>query len=181
MKAKYVQIAKGCIALVITIACLYIGQAVWQNYSVNLPLDKALHEIEGVETATWSKSNNVNDTVKIYITLGNAANLQKVYSETVYRIEQTLKNRKYTLEIKDNPSPELEQVYYDIHYYIQKSIMDGDFPMLEAKVREKAVAAGAEAKVYVDEQNIYLQLTKNDNSLVAVTPRHSDRIGGDSR
>ena len=178
MKTRYIQVLKGCIALVITVAGLYAGQSVWQNYAFDLPLDKALNEIDGVEEVTRDNSNSINDPMNIYVKLGNTANLQKTHMEINKKIEQILKSRQYTLEIRDNRSPDLEQAYYDIHCYIQKAIVDGDFPILEEKVREKAESAGAEAKLYVDEQNIYLQLTKNNSSLYAVVARHSGRIGG---
>lgn len=176
MKTRYIQLLKGCIALIITIATLYIGQALWQNYTVDSPLDKALHGIGEIEKVAWDNSKNINDVISIYITLGNTADIQKTYKEIKSKIEQTLKDRQYTLEIKDNRSPELEQVYYDIHYYIQKAIVDGDFPMLEEKALEKAGLAGAAVKVYVDEQNVYIQLTKSSSSLYSVVARHSDHI-----
>ena len=178
MKIKYIKLLRACIALVITIAGLYIGQAVWQNYAIDLPLDKALNDISGVEKVTWENSNNINDAITIFVKLSNTANLQKTYKEINKKIEQTLKGRQYILEIQDNRSLELEQAYYDIHYYIQKAIVDGDFPLLEKKVQEKAASAGAAAKVYVDEQNIYLQLAKKDSYLDTVVTRHSDSIGG---
>jgi len=178
MKIKYNQILIGCIAFIITVACLYTVQAVWQSYAVGLPLDKALNEIGGVLSVTLEDGQKINDSTSIYVTLDNTANLQKTYKEITTKIEQKLKDGEYTLEIKDNRSPELDQAYYDIHFYIQKAIVDGDFPQLEAKVREKADATGAEAKVYVDEQNIYLQLAKNDISLYSVVTRKSDKIGG---
>jgi hypothetical protein len=178
MKIKYIKFLKGSIALIITVACLFIVQAVWQSYAVDLPLDKALNDIDGVLSVTLDDSHKINDSTTIYVELDNTANLQKTYKEISTKIEQTLKGSEYILEIKDNRSPELEQTYYDIHYYIQKAIVDGDFPLLEAKVREKADLVGAAAKVYVDEQNIYLQLVKNDIFLYSVVTRHSDKIGG---
>lgn len=178
MKIKYIQLLKGCIALVITVACLFIVQAVWQSYAVDLPLDKELNAIDGVLNVTLDDNHKINDSTTIYVTLDNTANLQKTYKEISTKIEQTLKGSEYLLEIKDNRSPELEQTYYDIHYYIQKAIVDGDFPLLEAKVREKADLVGVAAKVYVDEQNIYLQLVKNDSFLYSVVTRQSDKIGG---
>lgn len=178
MRIKYIQLLKGCIALIITVAGLYMGQVLWHNYVIDSPLDKALNNIDGVETVTLDGSNKINSNTIIYVTLNNTANLQKTYEEISKKINQTLKSSRYTLEIKDNRSSELEQAYYDIHYYIQKAIVDGDFPMLEAKVQEKAGLVGAAAKVYVDEQNIYLQLTKKDSSLYTVVARYSDRIGG---
>jgi hypothetical protein len=178
MSKKYIQVIKGCIALIITVTILYIGQGIWQNYAVDLPLDKALNGIAGVEKVSWESGNNISDAVNIYVKLNNTVNLQKSYEEINKTIKQTLKNKRYALEIKDNRSPELEDTYYGIHYYIQKSIVDGNFPLLEEKVEEKAAAAGAEAKLYVDDQNIYLQLTKSDSTLYAVVARHSDRTGG---
>jgi len=179
MKAKYVQLLKGCIALTITITVLCLGQAMWRNYAINLPLDKVLHNISGVETVTLDNNGNINDAISIYITLGNTTNIQETYKEIKSKIEQTLKNRQYTLEIKDSRSPDLEQVYYDIHYYIQKALVDGDFPMLEEKAREKAGLAGAGVKVYVDEQNVYMQLAKSGSSLYAVVNRNSPKVRGD--
>ncbi len=179
MKEKYIQLLKGCIALIMTVAVLYAGQAIWHNYAVNLPLDKTLNGVDGVEKVTWDDSNSISDSINIYVTLNNTANLQKTYEEISKRIEKTLKNKQFNLEIKDTRSLELEQAYYDIHYYIQKAIVDGDFPLLEAKVQENASTTGAAAKVYVDEQYIYLQLAKKDSSLYAVVSRHSDKVGGD--
>jgi len=176
---KYIQMIKGFIALIITVALLYTGQALWQSYAIDLPLDKALNEVDGVEKVAWDTGSSFNDTVIINVKLRDIDNLQKTYKEIKEKINLTLNGKKYSLEIADDRSQELEQAYYDIHYYVQKSIADGDFPSLEAKVREKAEMIGAEAKVYVDEQNIYLQFTKKDNSLFAVIGRHFDRIGGE--
>ncbi len=178
MNKKYNQFLKGCIALIITVALLYTGQALWQNYAIDLPLDKALNEIGGLEKISWDTDNNINSVMNIYVNLGNIENLQKTYEEINKKIEHTLKGREYSLEMTDNRSQELERAYYDIHYYVQKSIVDGDFPTLEIKVREKADTIGATAKVYVDEENIYIQFAKNDSHLYAVVARNSDRIRG---
>lgn len=178
MKIKYIQFLKGCIALIITVACLFMVQAVWQSYAVNLPLDKALNDIDGVLSVTVDEKDKLNDHTAIHVTLDNTANLQKIYKKISAKIDQTLKGGKYTLEIQDNRSRELEQAYYDIHFHIQKAIVDGDFPLLEEKVREKADLVGAAAKVYVDEQNIYLQLVKDDQFLYSVETRQSGKTGG---
>ena len=171
MKIKYIQVLKGCIAFILTMACLYVVQAGWQSYVVGLPLDKALNNIDGVQSVALNDSRKINSPTTIYVTLNNTANLQKTYKEISTKIEQTLYSSRYTLEIKDNRSHELEQLYYDIHFYIQKAMADGDFPLLEAKAREKAHLIEAEAKIYVDRQKIYLQLVKDDTSLYSVVTR----------
>lgn len=177
MKSLLIRFLKGCAALLITVSVLYAGQALWQKYAVDLPLDKTLKSIEGVETVTWDESNGF-DSMNIYVTLKDIANLQKTYAEISKKAENTLKNDEYQIEIKDNRTPELEQAYYEIHYYIQKAVVDGDFPQLEEKAREKAAAAGASMKIFVDAENIYLQMDKNNASLYSVVARSSGRIGG---
>jgi DNA-directed RNA polymerase subunit L len=178
MKIKYNQFLKGCIAFIITVACLYIVQAIWLSNAVHLPLDKALNDIDGVIAVTLDDNNKISDNATIYVTLDDTSNIQKTYIEISTKIEQTLKSSEYTLEIKDNRSTELEEMYYDIHYYIQKAMVDGDFPLLDAKVREKADLAGAAAKVYVDEEHIYLQISKSDHTLYSVVSRQSSKVGG---
>jgi hypothetical protein len=178
MKIKYNQVLKGCIALIITVASLFVLQIVWQNYVVDKPLDKTLSAIDGVAGVTLGNKHKINDSMTIYVTFNNTANLQKTYKEITTKLEQTQKNKQYNLELKDNRSPELEQAYYDMNFYIQKAIVDGDFPQLQANIQKKADLAGVTAKVYVDEQNIYLQLAKNNHYLYSVAARQSDKIGG---
>ena len=171
MKIKYTGILKVCIALILTVACLFAIQTVWQTYAVDSPLDKTLKEIDGVVTVTLEDRKKTNEGTMIYVTLDKVDNLQKTYEEITAKTEQTLKGSKYTVEIQDNRSEELDQAYYDLHYYVQKSMVDGDFPQLESKIQEKADTIGAAAKVYVDKKNIYLQLSKDNQFLYAVTAR----------
>jgi len=175
MKYINIKLLKGFFALIITVAGLFIGQALWQNYAVDAPLDKALSGIEGVEKVTWHNGKNVNSIVDIDISLGDIANIKKTYDEITEKAEETLKEKEYTVSIKDSRTPELEQIYYDINNHIQKAVMDGNFPLLDEEVHEKAKEIGASAKVYVDEHNIYLQLSKSGSQLYSITAR----IGGD--
>lgn len=180
MKHTYIKLIKGLFALIITIAGLYIGQALWQNYAVDMPLDKALSEIEGVEKVTWNNGKKVNSIVGIEVTIGDTANIKSTYDEMTKKIKETLKEKEYRLVIKDNRTTELEQVYYDINNHIQKAVMDGDFPLLSEKVADKAEKVGASGKIYVDEHNIYLQLSKSGGTLYSITARNTAIIGGNS-
>ncbi|MGE5633535.1 MAG: hypothetical protein ACM3TR_20940 [Caulobacteraceae bacterium] len=180
MNAGKVRLLKGCLTFIITAAILYVGQHAWQSYAVEKPLDNALKNVAGVRQVTWQDSNKVNEPMNIYVTLDNSANLQKTYNEINQKIVQTLNGKPYTLEFKDTRTPELEKLYYDINNYVQKAIVDGNFPQLAEKTQEKAKAAGVEAQLYVDKSNVYLQLTKKDNSLYTVISRQSEGMGGEA-
>jgi hypothetical protein len=110
--------------------------------------------------------------------LNNTDNIKKTYDEISTKIEETLNGRDFVLKIGDSRTAELEQAYYDINYYIQKAVMDGDFPLLDKKAKDIAASIGSSAKVYVDDRNVYLQLDKNGHSLFSVTARNSGKIGG---
>ena len=178
MNNKYKSFIKGFIVMVITVACLYAGQALWQNYAVGQPIDKALKGIAGVEKVSWNKGSNINDTINIDVTLKNTDNIKKTYDEIYTKIEETIKGGEFALKIGDNRTAELEQAYYDIDYYIQQAVMDGDFPLLAEKAKQIAGSIGSKAKVYVDDQNVYLQLDKDGHSLFSITARNAGMIGG---
>lgn len=181
MSNKYKSFIKGFVVMIITVACLYAGQALWQNYAVGQPLDKSLKGIDGVDKVSWNKGSNINDTISIDISLTKTDNIQKTYDEICTKIEETLKGREFILKIGDNRTAELEQAYYDINYYIQKAVMDGDFPLLREKAQEIAGSIDSSAKVYIDDRNVYLQLNKNGHSLFSITARNSEKIGGNIR
>ncbi|HWQ30319.1 MAG TPA: hypothetical protein VN549_04940 [Negativicutes bacterium] len=178
MNNKYKSFIKGFIVMIITVTCLYAGQALWQNYAVGQPLDRALKGIDGVAKVSWNKGSNINDAISIDVDLKKTDNLKKTYDEIYTKIEETLKGKQFVLKLGDNRTAELEQAYYDINYYIQKAVMDGDFPLLEEKAQNIAILIGSKAKVYVDEQNVYLQLNKDEHSLFSVTARNPEKIGG---
>jgi len=173
------MIIKGFLALVLTPAVLYTWQSIWMNYAVASPLDKALNGIDGVKKVTLHKSKKLNKPVEVNIALESDVNLEKVYSEINDKIADTLKNKPYVLEIEDNRTQELEQLYQEINLYVQKAIVDGNFPVLAQNAEEKAESVEAHSKVYVDDKNVYLQLSKKGNFLYAVISRPSQNLGGD--
>lgn len=181
MKKEMFRYLKGFLAFAITLAILYLGQSLWQVNAVTQPLDKTLQSVGGVEKVSLLDSKKFSEPIKIDVTLQNAVNLEKTYDELNQKIVQALNKKAYVLEIKDNRTPELEGLYYQINYYVQKAIADGSFPQLAEKAQAEAKSYGASAKVYVDGQNVYLQLTKDGNSLYSIEPRHTDGTGGNKQ
>lgn len=179
MNTKKSQFIKGFLAFAVTLAILFAGQIAWMDYMVKSPLDKTLKNIDGVSQVALINSKKFNEPVIINVTLDGKVNLAKTYSEINEKIVQILKKKPYVLKISDNRTPELEELYYDISYYVQKAIFDGNFPLLVQNVKEKAKAADADVRIYVDNKNVYLQFTKNNNSLYAIESRQSGRSGGD--
>jgi len=157
------------IALAVTVATLVAGQLMWQKYAVARPLDSGLQGIAGVTAATWEE--NKNGDITINITLGGVDNLAKTYGEIGDTAKRILGRRPARVILADNRTPELEALYYSLHYHLQEAIFTGNFSTMADHVDAKARAAGAQANVYVDDRNVYLQLSKAGAALYAVVPR----------
>jgi hypothetical protein len=157
------------IALAATVATLIVGQLLWQKYAVARPLGTGLRDIAGVTTAAWEEGKNGDLTINV--TLSGVDNLARTYGEIGDTAKRILGRRPARVVIADSRTPELEDLYYAIHLHIEEAIFTGNFSAMADRIDAKARAAGADAKVYVDAANVYVQLTRQGAALYAVVPR----------
>jgi len=143
----------------------------WQQYALDKPLTQVIQAIDGVETLTLDNSDKNESTRNIHITLNNVTNLQKTYQTINDGISNILGLKKYKLTIHDHRTPELEQLYYSMHYYIEEAIFTGRFGVMAEIIQQKALAANIKAQVYVDANYIYVQLMSSNGNLYMVIPR----------
>lgn len=175
MNGKNNRWLRGCLAFGLTLAVLCLGQFLWHNYAVAQPLDKVLQDVDGVEKITWQDSRKQSEPVIIFVTLDHPANLQKTYGEISERAARVLGRQSFKVVIRDHRTPELEQLFYDVHYYLQEAIVNGNFSLMMDRVGEKVRARGADARIYVDGQYIYVELTKQGDSFYTLVPRLPER------
>ncbi len=157
------------IALAVTVAVLVAGQLLWQKYAVARPLGSGLQGIPGVTAASWDENKNGDTTINV--TLGDVDNLARTYGEIGETAKTILGKHPARITLTDSRTPELEEIYHAVHFHLQEAIATGNFSAMADRVDAKARAGGAEARVYVDARNVYLQLHKADASLYAVVPR----------
>lgn len=162
----------GVIALAATLLILFGAQALYHTIAVAKPLDKAFEGIDGVRSVTWDKKNNDKE-VTLRLDLDNASNLQTTYKTVETKARTVLGKTPFQLDIRDTRTPELEQTYHALHFHIQEAVVTGRFSEMADKINEKAKESGVKAQVYVDAQNVYLQLTQGDADLYAVIPRNN--------
>ncbi|SDF64601.1 hypothetical protein [Sporolituus thermophilus] len=172
MQRKY-NLLIGLMSVVLTIALLAGGQVLWQKYAVAKPLDKMLQGIDGVESATWEEGTK-KEEVKIHVTLHQVGNLPKTYSEITDGSRQILGARGFKIIIHDNRTPELEQFYYRVHYFVQEAIFTGNFALMAERLQEQAARSGVAVQAYVDARHVYLKMTKDGGEMYEVVPRTID-------
>ncbi|MGI6091490.1 MAG: hypothetical protein GX348_10440 [Veillonellaceae bacterium] len=160
-------------AIILTLIILGGGQFLWQRYAVDKPLAKVLNNINGIDSFYVDSNNKISGTAKLHISLTNVKNLQKTY-QTVYEgAAAILGDNQFSVVIKDNRTPELEQVYYNVHLFVQEGIATGNFASMAEQIVQKAAVNGVEAQVYVDSVNVYLGLKKADADMYIVVPRQA--------
>jgi len=173
MSSNKNKIAIVLITLIITLVVLGGGQLLWQRYKIDIPLTKTLQGIDGVESVNWDKSPNADGSFKISISLTNVKNLQQTYQAINTGTTSILGSKKPLIIIHDSRTPELEQFYYTVHYYIQESIAIGNFTTMAERIEHKAAAQGVDTQLFVDSDNIYLGLTKNSANMYIVISRQA--------
>lgn len=167
----------GIIALAATLLVLFGGQTIWHAFAVAKPLDNAFEAIDGVQSVTWNKEKDDQAAVVLQVSLDQVANLQTTYLDIQERAKNILGKSAFRIVIHDNRNPELEQIYHEMHYHIQEAIATGRFGDMAGQISEQAIAAGADAQVYVDAANVYLQLSRGDADLYRVVPRTNALTG----
>jgi hypothetical protein len=168
MNWKDYNLFKLFFSLILTAAFLFYGQALWHNYAVAKPLDKALLEVNGVEKVTWHKKD---DVTTIEVTLNHANNFATTYTQITTAAKQIAGQNQVQIKINDHRTPELEQLYYDIHYYLQEAITTGSFAAMQEHVQQKVAEQGATANIYVDTDSVYVKIAKGETELYTIIPR----------
>jgi len=164
------------ITLVLTLTVLGGSHFFWQQYVLTKPLTQVTGTIAGVETLTLDNRDKNGSIQTVHITLNNVTDLQKTYQAINDSLITILGFKKYNLIIHDHRTPELEQLYYSMHYHIQEAIFTGNFGVMAEIIQEKALAANTKAQVYIDANSIYVQLMGNNGNLYMVVPRQSARL-----
>ncbi len=154
------------IALV-TLTLLWQGRTLWSHFALLKPVEQSLAGINGIKEFHWEK-NSPASPAKLNITIEQADNLAITYTAVTGILDRTLGADGWQIVIRDHRSPALEQRYWSLQYPIQESIFTGNFTLMATRVQ-----AGARGAVYVDNRNIYLQLSRDGAELYAVIPRQS--------
>ncbi|MDI6631222.1 MAG: hypothetical protein AB1507_02055 [Bacillota bacterium] len=163
------QLKAVLVALAIGLVCLFGGQWLYNKYGYQQSLQQALAAQPQVADF---KLEERSDQLVVTVRLRNPGNLQLTYKELRQAIGEALGSRPFTLELTDNRDAALEEVFYRSQFAIYQAFVQGSFEEMEQEVNAHARAAGAQARLYLDGENLYLTLTRGDRFLAAVIPRN---------
>lgn len=165
------------LAFVFGLAIAFGGQWAYHEYSFQQPLNKVLAENKLVEEFHVDQDKPVA-IVKIKLAK-DTKNLMEAHQQLQELTSQVMGTKPFQLEFISNSDTSLEEIFYDSHHVIYEAQVMGNFPEVADRVQQAAHQQGAEGKVYVDQNNIYIQITKNDGHyLHKVIPRQNSEVTG---
>ena len=163
MNIKPKQVGLVVLVAVMTLALLFGVQFGWKKYILESSVTSRLNSIDGVKEI---QLNAGNENSMLGITLQAVPN----FKQTALQLAKAAGGGK--IIITDNRSAELQAILEKLRFNIEEGISQGDYTQMQDSV----AAAAKEGKLdryglYLDADNIYLQLHKGDNFLYQVFPR----------
>jgi len=178
MEWKGLKIHLIIFSLLAGIALIFGAQYFYQKYSTQRPLNDVLNSNEAVESYQLSSESN---QLQVSVKVRYEANLMQAYKEVQKDLNKVMGRKVYNLSLIDDPDEVLEQVWYQSQYAIYEAQSLGGFQEMAGVVNREAQTRGAEARVYIDQENIYLRLQHQGHTLDEVIPRGAWQVAGDSR
>ena len=156
------------LAFIATVAVLFGGQTLTAKLKVENPLKQRLAKIREIRGYT------VNETVnglKLHLKLDKCRNLQTVLNSAIHEVEFYYKKPVKSVNIADYPDFQLEQTKYQLSFYLEEAVASGHYIQLKSAL-DSFNRKGIKARVFLDNDFIYLQLEAGKNYLYQALSRH---------
>lgn len=163
------------LSLLAGIALTFGAQWLYQKYSFQGPLNAALNENKAVESYQMSNEGRL---LRVSVTINYDADLMQSYTEVRKELTQAVGKRPFRLALNDSRDDVLKQVWYNSQYAIYQAISQGSYQDMAAVVNREAQVSGAETKIYIDQENIYVRLKHQGHTLDEVIPRGTGQVSG---
>lgn len=178
MQIKGIKVYVVIAAVFVTLAVLLTVQFLYQKYDVEQPLFKLYSETKLVNKVPVMEQKGTS--VNVVLHMKKTENLRLAYQELNGYTQQIMGSKNFTMELKDNRNKALEDVYYQSQFVIYEALAKGDFTKMADVIQQNAVEVGATSKVYIDNDNVYVEILKGNSYLYEIVPRLQDRARGNS-
>lgn len=172
MHITFKQIMTTGLALIVTLAALYVGRHLYHSTTVKTPLTHALRQVSGVRDVRVGDAET-NTGVQIWLT--SRGQLATIYP-TVQNLVATIAGRALPVRIMDNPTAAETSLYNQLRFVVAQGEATGQYVAMEREVNQVAAKAGDHAQLVLGRNEIFLTLIdKAHHRLMAVLPLN---IGG---
>lgn len=157
------------LALVIALAAFLGAHWIYNSLNFKEPLKKELesnalvtgYQIEDTGTGLYQVSVDMKKT----------ENLMPAYRRIDEAVKEVMGSKQYVIKLGDQRDGQLVSLYYHGQFAVQEALVQGNFRDMADELSELADRAGVESKVFIDEKNIYWQMSHGKYYLYEVIPR----------
>lgn len=162
------KIPVAALALILTLGLSLGGFMLYNRFVVEKPMYQEMKQVEGVQRVSVHKEDK---QMVVVVKLAEMSDFSVTYRLLDRIAEKRFGAGKYTLEIEDRRSQELEQFYADIQLHLYQGIATNSFLWLDKEIGQMADSKGIQHRLRVDEDNLYLQGHKEGYYLYSVLKR----------
>lgn len=153
----------------VSLLLLLFGQWMYNTYSIERALISDLIQKDYIAEANLKKHDKF---IELWVELRNVENLKEVYSDLNQTTASHLKGKNYIIKFINEPDKLLEDVYNDkIQYLVYEAIQIGNFTNMKIELDKVKKQTGVDASIYIDKENIYIDLKHQDYFIYEVIGR----------
>lgn len=101
-------------------------------------------------------------------------NIQDNYGDINQALKARLNGKNYQLEISDQRSQDLQELFNSLQPALYEALADNRFIWLNEQLAEKTAAKGMNHAMYIDKEQLYLQIWDGQHYLYEVIERNSN-------
>lgn len=165
-------------SLLLGLVIIFGIQWVYQKYSFQNPINTVLSANEAVDSF---QVNTEDGVVKVTLAIKSDADLMQSYQTVLKDLSANMGRRQYYLELIDSRDDDLQQLWYKSQFAIYQAIDQGSYQSMADEVNREAGLAGAEAKIYIDQKNVYIRLIKDGRTLDEVIVRNAGQLNSNNQ
>jgi len=159
------------IVALLSFFCVFLGQFIYNKYYLLNPLEKQLQSLPQVQQVIIEKTEE--SVVKVSLT--KVSNLASSYQK-IEKIVKKKIGKKAKIEIRGQPNDNLKEIERQMSFSLQEAALLGNYAHMDKKLQEIAQKNKlSKWKVYLDQENIYIQLFDGNNYLYEVVPRRGEK------
>ena len=152
-------------AFLATVGILFGGQKLVSKYRVEGPTQRALGAIKGIRDV---EVKEVSDGLTVELKLDKVGNLKTLLDLIGQKVESFYNKPVRNFEITGQPDQQLQQIRYDLSFYLEEAIESGRYIQLKEVLDSYQPA---KALVYLGNDFVYIQLENDDHFLYEAIPR----------
>lgn len=170
MKLNKTKVLRIIVITIIVLIILLAGQWLYTKYFTEKSLENTLLKNNYVDNVNVTKEVK---EFKIQVKLKNIKNIKTVYNDLYETISNHLKNEFFSIEILNKPCKTIEHLYEDkIQFIIYEALCTGHFTEMKDLLSEIQAKYNVDIRVFLDSNNIYLQMQKDKSALYKIIERN---------